>query len=352
MRRQFQALSLLLVTMFPADLSADALDEGRRLTALFYAGDVDAVWGQMNAEMRSALGDAPALEAFAGQVEAQLGKEAAVMDESVIPAPGYEVYLRTARFEKFDGLIHVQWAFDAQGKVGGFFVRPVQQAAGTKHLDYQTKTALRLPFDGPWFVFWGGRTIRENYHAAVQDQRFAYDFVQTEGGTSHAGDGSTNDQYYCWEEPIRAPGAGSVVAAVDGVDDNVPGIMNPSQPVGNHVILDHGNGEFSFLAHFKKGTVKVEQGSRVASGDLLGLCGNSGNSSEPHLHYHLQTTAVFSQGEGLPAQFERYLADGKAVARGEPVRGQTIEAATESTGTTLEIAPREYSAHASSARSR
>ncbi len=328
MKQRFSTLSLLLVALLPASAAADALEQGRKLTVLFYAGDLDAVWQQMSAQMRSALGDAPALEAFAGQVEAQLGKEARVVDESVEEVQGFEVYLRTAQFENFDGLIHVQWAFDSEDKVGGFFVRPVHKEADTEYLGYETKTALRLPFDGSWFVFWGGRTIKENYHTAAKDQRFAYDFVQTKDGLSHSGDGGSNEDYYCWEEPIRAPGPGTVAAAVDGVDDNVPGTMNPSQPVGNHVILDHGNGEYSFFAHLKKGTVEVETGKRVASGDPLGLCGNSGNSSEPHLHYHLQTTAVFGKGEGLPAQFESYLADGETVSRGEPVRGQTIEAPT------------------------
>ncbi len=329
MRRRLSALSLLLVALVPSSLSADALEEGRRLTALFYAGDTDPVWKQMSAQMQSALGNAPALEAFAGQVETQLGKEGKILDETVMQVPGFEVYLRTAQFEKVDGLIHVQWAFDSEGRVGGFFVKPVQKEAHTEYLSYETRTALRLPFDGPWFVFWGGRTIKENYHAVAKDQRFAYDFVQTKAGTSHSGDGRSNDQYHCWEKPIRAPGSGTVVAAVDGIDDNEPGTMNPSQPVGNHVILDHGNGEYSFLAHLKKGTVKVETGNRVASGDLLGLCGNSGNSSEPHLHYHLQTTAEFGRGEGLPAQFGSYLADGEIVSGGEPVRGQTIEAPAE-----------------------
>ena len=94
--------------------------------------------------------------------------------------------------------------------------------------------------------------------------------------------------------------------------------------MGNHVIIDHGNGEFSFLAHFKKGTVAVKPGDAVKSSDLLGLAGNSGNSSEPHVHYHLQDTAVFGKGRGFPAPFNDYIADGKPVARGEPVKGQTI----------------------------
>lgn len=112
--------------------------------------------------------------------------------------------------------------------------------------------------------------------------------------------------------------------ATDGLSDNKPGVMDRDHPTGNHVILDHGNGEFSFLAHLKQGSVAVKVGDRVKPGDKLGLCGNSGNTSEPHLHYHLQTTAKFGAGEGLPAQFLNYIADGKEVARGEPVQGQTI----------------------------
>jgi murein DD-endopeptidase MepM/ murein hydrolase activator NlpD len=60
------------------------------------------------------------------------------------------------------------------------------------------------------------------------------------------------------------------------------------------------------------------------AGDTLGLCGNSGNSSEPHLHYHLQDAPTFGKADGLPAFFVDYLADDKPVARGEPVQGQVI----------------------------
>jgi murein DD-endopeptidase MepM/ murein hydrolase activator NlpD len=94
--------------------------------------------------------------------------------------------------------------------------------------------------------------------------------------------------------------------------------------VGNHVIIDHGNGEFSLLAHLRRGTLAVELGQTVTAATPLGRCGHSGNTSEPHLHYHLQDTAVFGKGVGLPAQFQGYVADGEAVARGEPVKGQTI----------------------------
>jgi murein DD-endopeptidase MepM/ murein hydrolase activator NlpD len=62
----------------------------------------------------------------------------------------------------------------------------------------------------------------------------------------------------------------------------------------------------------------------VQRGEVLGRCGNSGNSSEAHLHYHLQNTPEFNQGEGLPPQFQNYVADGQVVSRGEPIRGQKI----------------------------
>jgi murein DD-endopeptidase MepM/ murein hydrolase activator NlpD len=159
----------------------------------------------------------------------------------------------------------------------------------------------------------------------VRDQRFAYDLLVVKDGATHAGDGTKNEQFYAYNQPIVAPGAGQVVTVVDGVPDNVPGTMNPAKAAGNHVVIAHGNGEFSLLAHLKPGTIKVKVGQAVQAGQPVGLCGNSGNSSEAHLHYHLQNSAGFGQGEGLPAQFLNYKADGKAVERGEPTQGQVVQ---------------------------
>ena len=96
------------------------------------------------------------------------------------------------------------------------------------------------------------------------------------------------------------------------------------EPCGNHVVLDLGNEEYLFIAHLQTGSVKVKPGDHVKAGDAMGLCGNSGNSSEPHLHIHLQTTPRFGDGKGLPLQFQHYEADKKPVDRGEPTRGQAI----------------------------
>lgn len=79
---------------------------------------------------------------------------------------------------------------------------------------------------------------------------------------------------------------------VNDVQDNKPvGTENTEQIAGNHVIIDHGNGEFSYYAHLQKGSVSVKAGDVVKAGDTLGKCGNSGNSSEPHLHFEVANSA-------------------------------------------------------------
>ncbi|MDH3283705.1 MAG: peptidoglycan DD-metalloendopeptidase family protein [Acidobacteriota bacterium] len=306
----------------PAPKSAK--DYGETYTEWFYQGELEKLYELFSSDMQAAL-PLDSLRAFREQAVSQLGVEKELLDESVTERDGFDVYLRTARFEKFDGAIHVVWSIDAEGIVSGFYVRPAPQLHKSSFLDYETKTELRLPFDGEWTVFWGGRTVEQNYHAQVRDQRFAYDLVVTKDDKTHEGDGKRNEQYFCFGKPVLAPAAGVVVAAEDGVPDNVPQEMNADRPLGNHVIIDHGGGEFSFLAHFKNGSLQTEKGSRVGAGDVLGLCGNSGNSSEAHLHYHLQNSQEFGNGDGLPAPFSAYVADGQPVERGEPVRGQKIK---------------------------
>ncbi len=194
----------------------------------------------------------------------------------------------------------------------------------SEYLNYETKTEFELPFNEEWWVFWGGRSIEENYHAAHREQTFALDIVQRVNGSTHTGNGSQNEDYYCFGKILNAPGGGEIIDVVNNIEDNVPGEFNQESPTGNRIIIDHENGEFSIMAHFKEGSIIVSVGDIVLKGQELGKAGNSGNSSEPHLHYHLQTTADPFNGDGLPAQFLNYYADGVLIEKGEPVRSQSI----------------------------
>ena len=210
------------------------------------------------------------------------------------------------------------------------------KAAPSDFLNYHTKTNLGFPLRGESLIVWGGRTIEQNAHASEKDQRFAMDIVALKQGSTppqnidnavtYDGAQSLNDSYYIYGRDVIAPANGVIVDTFDGVLDAIPSEshFDFEHPAGNYVVIDHGNSEFSMIAHLQKGSVVFRKGDRVLKGETVGLVGNSGNSSEPHLHYHLQNTSVWSNGDGLPAQFQNYIANGRFIQRGEPVRGQMI----------------------------
>jgi murein DD-endopeptidase MepM/ murein hydrolase activator NlpD len=224
--------------------------------------------------------------------------------------------------------------FDKPGsdKIAGMLMQPTAISGSNTNSSYKLKTELRLPFvpGEKWYVFWGGPTVAQNYHVAVRDQRYAFDFTsQSASGSSHTGDGTKNEQYAAWGKTVVAPASGTVVEAVDAIADNKPGAehMNIKAPVGNHLVVDFGNKEYGVFAHLQKGSLKVKMGDRVKAGQPLGLCGNSGNSSEAHLHFHVQDRAeLFGKAEGLPVTFKNYVSDGKPIAEGTPVQGELLEA--------------------------
>ena len=94
--------------------------------------------------------------------------------------------------------------------------------------------------------------------------------------------------------------------AVDGVPDNEPGTANKYDMHGNFVVIDHENGEYSLMAHFIPGSVKVRVGDRVAAGAELGLCGNSGHSTLPHLHWQVMDSVNASIARGIAPKLLPY----------------------------------------------
>jgi hypothetical protein len=308
----------------PTVIPGSALERGRLYTGLFYHGDADRLWQQFSPELRRLFGSPAGVREFAAEVRRDFGAETRVLGEQTIPWLGRDLYHRSSSFSGAPGAVWIEWTMNVAGTIEAFEVKPGVPEAPTRFLGYATRTELRLPFTGDWFVVWGGRSTFQNYHAAFVDQRFAYDFLVVRDGRTYAGDAALNESYFCFGQPILAPAAGVVRAAADGIADNRPGATNAREPLGNHVVLDHGNGEFSFLAHLQRGSVAVQPGREVRAGEVIGRCGNSGNSTEAHLHYHLQNTAAFGAGEGLPAPFTGYFAYAQPVERGEPTRGQHI----------------------------
>lgn len=144
----------------------------------------------------------------------------------------------------------------------------------------------------------------------VFSQRFALDFVVFDGTSTFAGDPTLNESYFIYGDPIKAVRKGRIVAARDGVAENVPGetppITTPEALLGNYVVQRIGKHRYALYAHFQTGSVRVEAGERVRRGDLLGRVGNTGNSDEPHLHFHVTSGPDPLGTDGVPYVFDRF----------------------------------------------
>lgn len=183
---------------------------------------------------------------------------------------------------------------------------------------------LLLPVLGRWTV-WQGCDDQWTHQGAWQH---AYDFVITDDeGRTHAGTPTQLADFYCYRKPVVAPCRGRVVAVVDDLPDNPLGRIDRTNNWGNYVVLLDDRGFYVELSHFAFRSIKVAVGERVEPGTMLGLCGNSGYSPQPHLHIHVQATERVGDAT-LPFSFARYFDDGALIADGRPAKGATIESAS------------------------
>ena len=223
-------------------------------------------------------------------------------DDWLMPhSPGAQIY--GAVFDWGGRGLSVSIIFDGADRISGMQLAEEWMLAPDPALDEPPLPAMRLPFEGVWWVFWGGETVGQNYHAASREQRHAVDLVIWQDGSTFRTDGATNEDYYAWGQPILAPVDATVVEAVDGYPANTPGQLpdDPANVFGNHVVLQVGNNAFLFLAHLQEGSIAVAKGDRVTAGTPIGLAGNSGNSSEPHLHIHAQNYRDPAHARDRPA---------------------------------------------------
>ncbi|MBD3222320.1 peptidoglycan DD-metalloendopeptidase family protein [bacterium] len=190
-----------------------------------------------------------------------------------------------------------------------------------------------LPFRGEWLVYNGGRTPRSSHSWDVLGQRFALDLVVADADLRrHAGRGTRPEQYFCHGRDILAAADGEVIAVEDRVR-TAPLLgwgfcdITARSFVGNHVVIRHADEEFALYAHLIRGSLTVRPGDRVARGEIIGRCGHTGHSSEPHLHFHVQDTADLFEGMGRPVRFSALEVDGAPVDEAYLVAGNRVRPA-------------------------
>ena len=201
--------------------------------------------------------------------------------------------------------------------------------------DYKNKMRYRLPFDGSWLTYNGGQTPGISHSWNLLAQRYAYDFVIADDEfRRHKGKGNRLPEYLCYDQPIVAVADGDVVSVVDNISDGLfvgYGVANflCRNLAGNHVIIKHAEGEYSFYAHLVKDSTGLQSGDQVTRGQQIGRCGYTGQTLEPHLHFHLQDHPEFYQSLGLPIQFTELEIDGQTADESSKLsRGQRVVSTT------------------------
>ena len=179
---------------------------------------------------------------------------------------------------------------------------------------------LISPFrNGRQIVLHGGASPFINGHFHVKPQNYALDIVGLNNlgmrASSIAG-GSDLDNYVIYGEPIYSPCEGTVVIVVDEYNDQTPPKTDIEHIAGNHILIKSDGNEI-LLAHLKKGSIKVKVGDIVTTNTLLGQVGNTGNTSEPHLHLHVENGGepeTILNGKAIPFTInEQYLVRGDVI---------------------------------------
>jgi hypothetical protein len=215
---------------------------------------------------------------------------------------------------------------------------------------------VELPLRGQWSVERTPADRIPSHGTDLLGQRYAYDLVRTDhrrgfhvhpaGTLRFLLTGGRTRDCYGWGQPVHAALDGVIVQAVDGVAERqrlhpvreswvavtttvrfARRGLDPAGLAGNHVIMETA-GTYALYAHLAPGSVAVASGQQVRAGEVLGRVGHTGNSTAPHLHFHLMDSADPLRARGIPCAFAAYLVerDGQwqAVERGIPHRRERI----------------------------
>ena len=182
-----------------------------------------------------------------------------------------------------------------------------------------------FPLRGVWYVGYGA-SLHTGHRWAIPEE-FALDIAKIgESGLSHKGDGARFDDYYAYGADVLAAADGHVISAENDQPEDPSAMQRPNETqeayfarlqkeqgerlakgltaiTGNYVMIDHGKNEYSLYAHLQPGSVRFHVGAQVKAGDVIGKLGSSGNSTEPHLHFHVCDKPDPLMCAGVPVNF-------------------------------------------------
>jgi murein DD-endopeptidase MepM/ murein hydrolase activator NlpD len=194
-----------------------------------------------------------------------------------------------------------------------YTVAPIEIEAKIPHIG--------APLSGNgWVAFNGCCTVGVHRSSSIAcngsinfAQRFAIDWLQLgKNGKLVNGDAADVHGYVGYGAEVLAVADGTVVGFNDSLDDQKPGslpdpkTMNIGNVDGNHIVLDIGGGVYAFYAHLQRGSLTVKPGDHVKASQVLAKLGNTGNSSAPHLHFHLMQSPSVLCSNGIPYTMDAF----------------------------------------------
>lgn len=214
---------------------------------------------------------------------------------------------------------------------------------GPRLMTAPARRLVRSPASGRWRALNSPATTIPSHGTHAYGQTYAIDLVFEPDGNARPTFGGAMmrpaSEYPAFGEPVFAMIDGTVVRASDGRRDHrarsnlagftylfIEGLLRqlagPGVVVGNHVVIRSDDGIFAAVAHLQRGSLAVRVGERVTAGAVLGACGNSGNSSEPHIHAQLMDRASWWTARGIPMDFAGILlGDDSATHNALPANG-------------------------------
>ena len=203
----------------------------------------------------------------------------------------------------------------------------ITEQIGPSPVDVRTLPVISAPLRGERYIAADGCCDAVRHTRAILPvngqtyvaQRYAIDFEQADAANRiFTGNPTDPKSYVIYGKEIHAVADGTVVATRNDLADQVPGTYPAGIPLdeadGNFVILDIGDGFFVNYAHMQTGSVRVKVGDRVATGDVIGLVGNTGNSVAPHLHLHVMDASSALAAQGLPYLYDRFMLTGQVAS--------------------------------------
>jgi len=175
--------------------------------------------------------------------------------------------------------------------------------------------------EGHYYIAQGGGNAIINHHAPAEYSKYAIDIlkINTYGFRAKGFYPKDLQKYFIFEELVYSTVEGTVIKVIEDHPDMTPPCLDKEHPAGNHIITRHtGSGALIFLAHLRQRSILATEGDVVKEGQAIARVGNSGLSTEPHLHIHCEEDEVGElnvYGKGIPLLF-----DGRFLKRNDVVK--------------------------------